>query len=77
MPLKTGARLAETIMSEPVAGGIQSAAETLLCANTGGLAPDAVLISLVAQGARIPVKPASGRCSKPGRPGAACRSRPY
>ncbi len=52
-----GARLAETIMPEPVAGDIQSAAETLLCTNTGGLEPNAVLISLVAQGARIPVKP--------------------
>lgn len=53
-----GARLAETIMPEPVAGKIQSAAETLWCDNASGLDPNAVLISLVAQGARIPVDPA-------------------
>lgn len=52
-----GARLAETIMPEPVAGKIQSAAETLLCDNASGLESNAVLISLVAQGARIPVNP--------------------
>lgn len=53
-----GARLAETIMPQPIAGEIQSAAETLLCDNASGLDPNTVLISLVAQGARIPVKPA-------------------
>ena len=52
-----GARLAETIMPQPIAGEIQSAAETLLCNNLSGLEPNTVLISLVAQGARIPVKP--------------------
>ena len=52
-----GARLAETIMPEPVASEIQSAAETLLCDNPSGLDANAVLIALVAQGARIPVKP--------------------
>jgi len=50
-----GARLAETIMPEPVASKIQSAAETLLCGNPSGLDDNATLISLVAQGARIPV----------------------
>ena len=52
-----GARLAETIMPEPVASEIQSAAETLLCDNPSGLDANATLIALVAQGARIPVKP--------------------
>ena len=52
-----GARLAETIMPEPVASEIQSAAETLLCRNPSGLDANATLISLVAQGARIPVGP--------------------
>ena len=52
-----GARLAETIMPEPVASEIQSAAETLLCENSSGLDANAALIALVAQGARIPVKP--------------------
>ena len=53
-----GARLAETIMPEPVASQIQNAAETLLCDNPSGLDANATLIALVAQGARIPVKPA-------------------
>lgn len=52
-----GARLAETIMPEPVASEIQSAAETLLCDNPSGMDANAALIALVAQGARIPVKP--------------------
>ena len=52
-----GARLAETIMPEPVASEIQRAAETLLCDNPSGLDANAALIALVAQGARIPVKP--------------------
>lgn len=52
-----GARLAETIMPQPVAGEIQAAAETLLCDNPSGLDANATLIALVAQGARIPVKP--------------------
>ena len=46
-----GARLAETIMPEPVASEIQSAAETLLCENSSGLDANAALIALVAQGA--------------------------
>lgn len=53
-----GARLAETIMPEPVASRIQDAAETLLSRNELGLASDTTLIALVAQGARIPVQPA-------------------
>lgn len=53
-----GARLAETIMPQPVAGEIQSAADTLLCDNDSGLDPNAALIALVAKGARIPVNPA-------------------
>ena len=53
-----GARLAETIMPEPVASQIRDAAERLLCDNPSGLDANAVLIALVAQGARIPVKPA-------------------
>ena len=53
-----GARLAETIMPEPVASEIQNAAETLLCENPTGLDADATLIALVAKGARIPVEPA-------------------
>ena len=52
-----GARLAETIMPEPVATQIQWAAENLLCNNDSGMDPNAALIALVAQGARIPVKP--------------------
>ena len=52
-----GARLAETIMPEPVASKIQSAAETLFCENPSGFDANATLIALVAQGARIPVKP--------------------
>ena len=52
-----GARLAETIMPEPVASEIQSAAETLLCDNPSGMDANAALIALVAKGARIPVKP--------------------
>jgi proteasome accessory factor B len=53
-----GARLAETIMPEPVASEIQDAAETLLCENPTGLDANAALIALVAKGARIPVEPA-------------------
>ena len=53
-----GARLAETVMPEPVASEIRSAAETLLCGNPSGLDANAVLIALVAKGARIPVEPA-------------------
>jgi len=53
-----GARLAETIMPEPVASEIRDAAETLLCENTTGLDANAALIALVAKGARIPVEPA-------------------
>ena len=53
-----GARLAETIMPEPVASEIQNAAETLLCDNPTGMNADATLIALVAKGARIPVEPA-------------------
>ena len=53
-----GARLAETIMPEPVASDIQNAAETLLCENPTGLDANAALIALVAKGARIPVEPA-------------------
>ncbi len=53
-----GARLAETIMPEPVSSQIRDAAETLLCDNPSGLDANAVLIALVAQGARIPVSPA-------------------
>ena len=52
-----GARLAETIMPEPVASEIQSAADALLCENPTGLDANASLIALVAKGARIPVKP--------------------
>lgn len=52
-----GVRLAESILPEPVAGRIQDAADTLLCRNELGLAPEATLIALVAQGARIPVRP--------------------
>lgn len=50
-----GARLAETIMPEPLAGKIADAKDNLLCENMTGLAPNATLISLVATGARIPV----------------------
>ena len=53
-----GARLAETIMPEPVASEIRDAAETLLCENPTGLDANAALIALVAKGARIPVEPA-------------------
>ena len=53
-----GARLAETIMPEPVASEIRDAAETLLCDNPTGLDANAALIALVAKGARIPVEPA-------------------
>ena len=52
-----GARLAETIMPPPISGEIQAAADNLLCANASGL-PNATLLALVAQGARILVKPA-------------------
>ena len=52
-----GARLAETIMPEPVSSEIQSAADMLLCDNPTGLDVNASLIALVAKGARIPVKP--------------------
>ena len=47
-----GARLAETIMPEPVASEIQSAAETLLCDNPSGMDANAALIALV--GSAIP-----------------------
>ena len=52
-----GARLAETIMPEPVASKIQNAAEMLLCENSSGLDANATLIALVAKGASIQVKP--------------------
>ena len=64
-----GARLAESIMPQPVAGEIQSAADTLLCDNDSGLDPNAALIALVAKGARIPVNPAfSAKCLRRGKP---------
>lgn len=53
-----GARLAETVMPEPVAGKIQQAADMLASSNTTGLDANAMLISLVAQGSRIPIPPA-------------------
>ena len=53
-----GARLAETVMPEPVAGKIQQAADMLASSNVTGLDANAMLISLVAQGARIPIPPA-------------------
>ena len=53
-----GARLAETVMPEPVAGKIKQAADMLASSNATGLDANAMLISLVAQGARIPIPPA-------------------
>ena len=53
-----GARLAETVMPEPVAGKIKQAADMLTSSNATGLDANAMLISLVAQGARIPISPA-------------------
>ena len=52
-----GARLAETIMPDPVSRRIRNAADTLLSENPSGLDAHASLIALVAKGARIPVKP--------------------
>ena len=52
-----GARLAETIMPEPISSEIQNAADMLLSENSSGLDANASLIALVAKGARIPVKP--------------------
>ncbi len=53
-----GARLAETVMPEPISGKIQQAADMLASSNATGLDANAMLISLVAQGARIPIPPA-------------------
>ncbi len=53
-----GARLAETVMPEPVAGKIKQAADMLTSSNATGFDSNAMLISLVAQGARIPIPPA-------------------
>ena len=53
-----GARLAETVMPEPISGEIQQAADMLASSNATGLDANAMLISLVAQGARIPIPPA-------------------
>ena len=53
-----GARLAETVMPEPVAGKIKQAADMLTSSNATGLDANAMLISLVAQRARIPISPA-------------------
>ena len=52
-----GARLAETIMPDPVSRRIRNAADTLLSENPSGLDAHASLLALVAKGARIPVKP--------------------
>ena len=52
-----GARIAETVMPEPLAQKIQFAAENLKDNFSSGLDANALLISLVAQGARIPIEP--------------------
>lgn len=53
-----GARIAETVMPEPVAQKIQVATENLKDNFATGLDANALLISLVAKGARIPIEPA-------------------
>lgn len=52
-----GARLAETIVPEPVASRIRDAAEDLLCLNPTGLDAGARLDALVPRGPRLPVDP--------------------
>ena len=52
-----GARLAENLMPQPVKQEIRSAVDTLLSANDKGMDENAAMLSLVALGSRVRVKP--------------------
>jgi len=52
-----GARLAENIMPAPVKQNVRSAVDSLLSVNEKGMDENATLLSLVAMGSRVTIKP--------------------